>query len=93
MKLYLYLFLVLCCVTRTLQSPNSFISLPAIKQRAAVSERDTSSLPRVRRSLSVSEFEKTTDFWYATNFTVGDGRDFTLLIDTGSSDILLNKGV
>ena len=93
MKFYFHILSVLCCVAGTLPCSNAFVSLPAIRQRASACESNSLSLARVHRTLIVTEVEKGTDLWYATNFTIGDGHDLTMLIDAGSSGILLNKGV
>ncbi|KAK5168945.1 uncharacterized protein LTR77_006254 [Saxophila tyrrhenica] len=73
----------------------SFTHAAAVDSFSIASHRDyadSNNLPRKRQSGSVpSELGKTL-YWFA-NFSVGDADSVRLLIDTGSTDLLMNEGV
>ena len=90
MQLSLCLLSALSTTICAVQGSDTVISLAAVKQGG------TSPGPRYvsrkRQSQVFSEFEESNDFWFAHGFNIGDASNLTLLIDTGSSDLLLNKG-
>jgi hypothetical protein len=90
-----YILLLCICVRAALAAPAAQDGFAVSAYRSHIDERtlsilSTSRALRRRQTGSLSAAIDSDLYWYG-NFTVGEGTNLGLLIDTGSSDLILNN--